>query len=153
MTRAFSLVLLVPLGCVTVQDLGNEKPIAAASASAAPAATTTPPVIAPAPADVCPPSAPNHGDDCALTLGWCSYRVAPAKALASKCACGSDRRWTCLLVRDDVRSELPGAQLTLTTASCMEGAPCAEKTKCSVARERTCVCMSNGRLRCERPIY
>lgn len=143
--------LIVPLGCVTVQDLGSEKPTAAASGSAAPIATT-PPAIAPAPLDACPTHVPNHGDDCALNVGWCSYRVAPAKGLAAKCACGSDRRWSCLLVRDE-RSVVPGAELLLTSAACVEGARCNEKTKCSVARERTCVCMSNGTLRCERPIY
>ena len=152
MMRIAFVTLLVPLGCVTVQDLGNEKPVAAASGSAAPVATT-PPDIAPRVVDACPPSAPNHGDECALNVNWCSYRVAPAKSLAARCACGSDRRWSCLLVRDDDRNPIPAAALAITTASCVEGAPCAEKTRCSVARERTCVCMSNGTLRCERPIY
>lgn len=141
------------LGCVTVQELGNERPPAATSGSAAPAATTAP-TLEPQLPDTCPNTAPLHGTDCALNVGWCSYRVAPAKGLAAKCACASDRRWSCLLVRDDDRrNPLPIEQLSLTTAACVEGAPCAESTKCSVVRERTCVCMSSGTLKCERPIY
>lgn len=160
MSRSLALGLLAltclgAFGCVAVQDLGTERPAPVATSGSVGTAqpTTVAPVLEPS-RDSCPAAAPTHGAGCAVSVGWCSYRVDPAKALAAKCACGSDRRWSCLLVRDDDRrTALPLSQMTLTTASCTEGAPCAERSKCSVAKERSCICMSSGTLRCERPIY
>lgn len=155
MSRALLVVALTAsVACVSVQELGSERAPETTTEGSARPSTTTAPELAPAPTGVCPSHVPLHGNDCEANVGWCTYRVSPREGLAAKCACGSDRKWSCLRVRDDDRRNVvPVEALTWTTASCTEGAPCAEASKCRVGKERACECMSSGRLRCERPVF
>ena len=154
MIRALLLLALGLAACANVQDLGTDRPTSSSTPSQPASEPGTGAAITPSLGGICPAHAPTQGADCAVSVGWCSYRVAPREGLAAKCACGSDRRWSCLLVRDDDRrNELPVEKMRLTAASCTEGAPCGEGTKCTVGKERACECMSSGRLRCERPIF
>ncbi len=155
MIRALLLVVFASsAACVSVQELGSDRAPEVTAESSARPANPTAPAIAPAPTGICPAHVPVHGNDCAVDVGWCTYRVSPREGLAAKCACTSDRKWSCLRVRDDDRRNVvPVESLTLTMASCTEGAPCAEGSKCRVGKERACECMSSGRLRCERPVF
>lgn len=162
MTRALLLVScalsLLAAACDNVQDLGatpprEERPNGPAATTSSSALTAVKP---PPPVDIgpCPYSAPVDGASCSVDTGWCSYRVDPAAGLAATCACGVDRRWTCLLVRDDDRrNPLPASEMPITTASCTEGAPCVEGLKCMLSgpSPRTCSCTSAGILLCTRP--
>lgn len=158
--RRFSLLLpvLFSLGCPNVQDLGATPPAPpddAGTSPSAPSSALIPVKVTPKQnAGACPSSAPEDGAGCSADVGWCAYRVDPAHGLAAKCACGVDRRWTCLLVRDDDRrNPLPADSMPLTYASCTEGAPCAEGVRCTIsgASPRTCSCTSAGILLCTRP--
>lgn len=157
MTRALLLPLLLVAACNNAQDLGATPP--ASEGPSAPAGSASTGLLAlkpPPPVDIgpCPYSAPVDGASCAIDTGWCTYRVDPAAGLAATCACGVDRRWTCLLVRDDDRrNPLPASEMPLSNASCTEGAPCVEGLKCTVAgpSPRTCACTSAGILLCTRP--
>jgi hypothetical protein len=133
MIRCCMLIALLAPACVQVQDLGTDRvPETVTTSSAAPE-TTVPPAIPPAPTAKCPVAMPLE---------------------ATACECGARRTWTCLRVRDDFsRYPIPVQSMTITTASCTEGAPCSEGTKCRVGKERACECMSSGRLRCERPVF
>lgn len=154
MIRVACILLASQVCCVQVQDLGSDRaPETVTTASAAPAATTEP-SIPPAETGKCPGVMPLEGAGCDSFAGWCSYDLPPREGLIAKCACASQRRWACLRVRDDFsRYPLPVHSMTITTASCTEGAPCSEGTKCRVGKERACECMSSGRLRCERPVF
>lgn len=161
MRRLLIALALVAAGCTSTQDLGvtagpsDSGP--SEPAAPAPPAPSAVPLVAPERAPEvgpCPRSAPVDGAGCGVDVGWCSYRVDPAGGLAAKCACSIDRRWTCLLVRDnDRRNPLPADAVPLTSASCTEGAPCAEGVRCSVSGSspRTCGCTSAGILLCTRP--
>ena len=145
--------------CTNVQDLGAS-PAPATSALPAPAAPSSSAAIpAPAPTSAevlgaCPSGAPVEGEGCSVDVGFCHYRVDPAHGLAATCACGVDRRWTCLVVRDDDRrNPLAPSTMPLSNASCTEGAPCVEGVRCAVGGvgARTCGCTSAGILLCTRP--
>lgn len=149
-----ALLLACEIACVQAQDLGSDRAPEVATTSSAAPETTTPPPIPPAPTGTCPSVMPLEGADCIAAVSWCSYDLPPREGLVAKCACGSQRRWTCLRVRDDFsRFPIAVQSMTITTASCTEGAPCGEGTKCRVGKERACECMSSGRLRCERPVF
>jgi hypothetical protein len=155
MRAAIVIAASLQLACVQVQDLGGDRAPETVTTSSATPETTAAPPIAPAPSAKCPLIMPREGADCVSTVvPWCSYELPPREGLTAKCACGTQRRWTCIRVRDDFsRSPIPVESMTITTASCTEGAPCGESTKCRVGKERACECMSSGRFRCERPVF
>lgn len=143
------------LACANVQELGATPwPVDDAGSrglvvrDAGPPARDEPLVDLGAPGE-CPRSLPVDGASCSVDVGWCTYRSDPAGGVASGCACGADRRWTCLLIRDDHRlNVLPKEALPITASSCTEGAPCAEGVRCTVAGTRSCGCTSAGILLC-----
>lgn len=162
MRAALVGLLLAAAGCANVQELGSTPPEPArpaptsiATAPTAPTASSAPTVQAlPKELGPCPRSAPVDGASCAQDVGWCHYRIDPAGGVAANCACSVDRRWTCLLARDDDRrNPLAPDAVPLTNASCTEGAPCAEGVRCTVsgASPRVCGCTSAGILLCTRP--
>ncbi|MBI2392144.1 MAG: hypothetical protein HYV09_21320 [Deltaproteobacteria bacterium] len=159
--RRVTLALVKALGglplvaCANVQDLGatpsptrDAGPQGLELRDGAPTPREEPVVDHGAPGE-CPRSMPVDGASCSVDVGWCGYRSDPAGGVASGCVCGADRRWTCLLMRDDHRRNvLPKEALPLTGSSCTEGAPCAEGVRCTVAGTRSCGCTSAGILLC-----
>lgn len=154
-------IALIAAGCARVQDLGSDpgaEPDAAPSGFDPDALGQAPSDASSAPAPAvtalaCPAARPEERAPCAAAVGWCNYRVDPARALAAKCACGVDGRWVCLVVRDDDTRARPDdaepVAPTLTSVACTEGAPCADGVTCTIPQTRSCVCMSSGRLACK----
>jgi len=142
------------LACVSVQDLGSDRPApqpTAARPNELPRLSPIAPVPTANPAS-CPSLMPVENTACS-NVAWCAYSLSSEPALSANCGCALGH-WICLRVRNDHRAnETPEASLPLTSAACTEGAMCDEGSSCKVGMERWCDCRSNGRLRCRRPTH
>lgn len=152
------------LGCAQVQDLGDSPALVHApdadglqTADGALVGASDSAPLPPKLVDPCPDAPPADRSECNVNVAWCAYAIpGPARlppdqlALASRCSCGVDHRWACVLVRA-TSSTYPKQALPLTNAACLEGAACAPDVRCSVPRVRTCRCTSAGRFLCSKP--